>query len=244
MGKKVKDTFGQALMAHYKGEPSIHQTERDDGYINEVDASMYFTSYEEWPEYEREAILEARGRILDVGLGAGRHSLWLQERVQEVVGIDLSPLAVEVSRLRGVRDARVMDIMNMDLPIDYFDTVLMLGANLGVVGDVPKVQEVLNILDLVTKRDGIIIGSTRNPLKTENPAHLAYHDRNRRREKPPGLVKIRINFLDVKGEWWDFLMMEEELLMEILESTNWKISKIYGSGNGDYIAILSKKDQA
>jgi 2-polyprenyl-3-methyl-5-hydroxy-6-metoxy-1,4-benzoquinol methylase len=90
MGKKVRDTFGLALMAHYKGEPSIHQTVRDDGYISEVDASMYFTSYEEWPGYEREAILEARGRVLDVGLGAGRHSLWLQERGQEVVGIDLS----------------------------------------------------------------------------------------------------------------------------------------------------------
>ena len=228
-------------MAHYKGEPSIHQIERDDGHISETDASRYFSSYEEWPEYEREAMLEARGRVLDVGLGAGRHSLWLQERGHNVVGIDLAPLAVEVSRLRGVRDARVMDVTKMDFPGRHFDTVLMMGANLGIVGEVPEIQGVLSSLDRVTKPDGIIIGSTRDPLTTENPAHLAHHEMNRRRGKPPGLVKIRVNFRDVKGEWFEFLMMGEELLAEILVPTNWKVSKIYGYGNGDYIAILSKK---
>ena len=237
----IEDTFGEAFMAHYRGEPSIHQTERDDGYVTEMDASMYFASYEEWPEYEREAMLEAKGRVLDVGLGAGRHSLWLQERGREVMGIDLSPLAVEVSRLRGVRDARVVDVASMDFPDGCFDTVLMMGANLGIVGEIPEIRRVLSSLDRVTKPDAIIIGSTRDPLKTENPAHLAYHEMNRRRKKPPGLVRIRVNFRDVKGELFDFLMMGEELLSEILEPTNWEVSKIYGSGNGDYIAVLSKK---
>jgi len=230
-------------MAHYKGEQSIHQIERDDGTISETDASRYFSSYEEWPEYEREAMLEARGRVLDVGLGAGRHSLWLQGRGHEVVGIDLASLAVEVSRLRGVEDARVMDATNMDFPDSHFDTVLMMGANLGIVGEVPEIQGVLSSLDRVTKPDGIIIGSTRDPLTTENPVHLAYHEMNRQRGKPPGLVRIRVNFRDVRGEWFEFLMVGEELLAEILEPTNWKISKIYGYGNGDYIAILSKKDR-
>lgn len=228
-------------MAHYRGEPSVHFTERDDGHINEMDATMYFAPYEEWPEYEREAMLEARGRVLDVGLGAGRHSLWLQGRGHEVVGLDLSPLAVEVSRLRGVRDARVMDVTSMSFPDEHFDTVLMMGANLGIVGDIQEIQRILGYMDRVTKPGAIIIGSTRDPLKTENPAHLAYHEMNRGRGKPPGLVRIRVNFRDVKGEWFDFLMMGEELLEEILEPTNWETSKIYGSGNSDYIAILSKK---
>jgi SAM-dependent methyltransferase len=238
-----KDTFGQAFKAHHLGEPSIHQTERDDGYINEVDASMYFEQYEEWPEYEREAMLEAKGRTLDVGLGAGRHALWLQERGHDVVGIDVSPLAVEVCRLRGIRDVRVMDVGDMSFPGHHFDTVLMMGANLGIVGDVPEIRKVLSGLDRVTKPDSIIIGSTRDPLRTENPDHLAYHEMNRKRGKPPGFVKIRVNFQGVKGKWFDFLMMGEELLAEVLEPTNWKTSKIYDSGNGFYIAILSKKDR-
>ena len=62
-------------MAHYKGEPSIHQIERDDGHISETDVSRYFSSYEEWPEYEREAMLKAKGRVLDVGVGRKALSL-------------------------------------------------------------------------------------------------------------------------------------------------------------------------
>lgn len=50
-----KDTFGLAFMAHYRGESSIHQTVRDDGHINEMDAAMYFQTYDEWPRYEQEA---------------------------------------------------------------------------------------------------------------------------------------------------------------------------------------------
>lgn len=229
------------FMAHYKGEPSVHHIERDDGHIHETDASMYFAPYDGWPEYERKAMLEAKDRTLDVGLGAGRHSLWLQGRGHEVVGIDLSPLAVEVSRLRGVRDARVMDVTAMSFPDSHFDTVLMMGANLGIVGEIPEIQRILGNLDRVTKPDAIIIGSTRDPLKTENPAHIAYHEMNRGRGKPPGLVRIRVNFREEKGEWFDFLMMGEELLAEVLEPTNWRVSKTYGSGDNDYCAILSKK---
>jgi SAM-dependent methyltransferase len=158
-----------------------------------------------------------------------------------VVGIDLSPLAVEVSRLRGVRAARVMDATDMDFSDDHFDTVLMMGANLGIVGDVPEIRKVLSSLDRVTKQDATIIGSTRDPVKTGNPAHLAYHEMNKGRGKPPGFVTIRVNFRGVKGEWFDFLMMGEELLADVLEPTNWEVSKIYGSGKADYIAILSKK---
>jgi 2-polyprenyl-3-methyl-5-hydroxy-6-metoxy-1,4-benzoquinol methylase len=186
-------------------------------------------------------MLEARGRVLDVGLGAGRHSLWLQEQEIEVVGIDLAPLAVEVSKLRGVKDARVMDVTDMSFPNNYFDTVLMMGSNLGIVGEIPEIRSVLGSLDRVTQPDGIIIGSTMNPLKTENPVHLAYHEMKRRMGKLPGLVRIRVNFRDVKGEWFDFLMIGEEVLTEILEPTNWEVSKIYDSGNSGYIAVLTKK---
>ena len=237
----MEDAFGEALLAHLKGEPSVHQTERDDGYINEVDATMYFLGYDEWPVYEREAMLEAKGGVLDLGLGAGRHSLWVQERGHDVVGIDVSPLAVEVSRMRGVSDCRVMDMRSLNFPTGYFDTVLMMGANLGIAGDIPVIQRVLEGIDRVTASDAIIIGSTRDPLGTDKPEHLAYHEMNRERGKPPGFVKLRINFRGRSSDWFDFLMMGEELLAEVLEPTNWEISKVYRSGNGDYFAILTKR---
>ncbi|MCW3979211.1 MAG: class I SAM-dependent methyltransferase, partial [Candidatus Bathyarchaeota archaeon] len=108
--------------------------ERDDGYVDECDALEYFIEYEEWPQHERDALVWAKGGVLDVGCGAGRVTLWLQERGHEAVGIDLSPLAIEVSRARGVSDCRVMDARRLDFPEGHFDTAIMFGNNLGIGG--------------------------------------------------------------------------------------------------------------
>lgn len=237
----IIDGFGQVYMAYYRGEPSNHVTERDDGYRQELpDASIYFSPFEEWQDYEKNAIHEARGKVLDIGLGAGRHSLYLQEHGFQVVGIDNSPLAVEVSRLRGVKECLIMDLHNLKFPDISFNTVLMLGANLGL-GDIDVVQSYLSRLYEITTPDGIIIGNTRDPLKTDNLRHLAYHEMNRRRGKPPGLVKVRICFQGKCGGWFDFLMIGEDLLAEIIKPTGWSIKKFYRSVNSDYITILNKR---
>jgi len=236
-----RDVFGKVFMALHRGEPSTHTTERDDGYTNTTDGAMYISTYDQWPEYERKALRETKGKVLDIGLGAGRHALWVQDQGHEVVGIDISPLAVEVSKLRGVKDCMVMDMRNLDFPAEHFDTVLMLGANIGIVGDVPITQQILKDIHRITKPDGIIIGSTRDPVKTEQPAHLAYHQMNRERGKPPGLVRIRLGFQGEYTDWFDFLMLGVEELKQVIEPTNWQISKTYESGASDYIAILSKK---
>jgi hypothetical protein len=115
----------------------------------------------------------------------------------------------------------------------------MLGANLGL-GEVNEVQAYLSKLYEITSTNGIIIGHTRDPLKTIEPRHLVYHEMNRKRNKPPGLIKVRLGFHNKVGEWFDLLLMEEALLKEIVKPTGWIIKKIYRSGNGDYITILSK----
>ncbi|UCH56856.1 MAG: class I SAM-dependent methyltransferase [Candidatus Bathyarchaeota archaeon] len=236
-----KDAFGKALTAYQRGEPADHTIERDDGMVEEADTGMYFLPYEKWPEFERKAVLEARGRVLDVGVGAGRVALWLQEGGLEVVGIDVSPLALEVSRLRGVRDCRLMDVGKLDFPVGSFDTVLMLGNNLGIGGEVEQTQRILKDLYRLTSDDGIIIGETRDPLETNKPAHLAYHERNRRRGRSPGLVRIRIGFQGELDDWFELLLVGEEELAELLEPTGWSISKIYCGEGANYVAILEKR---
>jgi SAM-dependent methyltransferase len=72
--------------------------------------------------------------VLDVGCGAGRVALHFQERGHEVVGIDLSPLAVEVSRRRGVRDARELPVTRVGRALGLFDTFIMFGNNFGLMG--------------------------------------------------------------------------------------------------------------
>jgi hypothetical protein len=77
----VIDAFGEIYLAYLEGKPSNQITERDDGFIREApDAYYYFRPFEEWSIYEQKAIQEAKGKVLDIGLGAGRHALYLRAR--------------------------------------------------------------------------------------------------------------------------------------------------------------------
>ena len=237
---EVFDAFGEIYMAYYKGEPSNHFTERDDGYKREVEsAHYYYRSFDEWDAYEQEAIQKAKGRVLDVGLGAGRHAIYLQEHGYKVVGIDTSPLALEVSRLRGVKDCRLMSLHQLDFPDNSFDTVLLLGQNLGL-GNTVDIQSYLSRLYDITKPDGIILGEARDPSITDKPEHFEYQKRNVERGLPAGLVKVRVGIRDRAGEWFYLFLMDKETLEEIIEPTGWKIWSIYQSNHGMFITVLGK----
>jgi len=74
----------------------------------------------------------AKGRILDIGCGGGRISLYFQRKGSDVLGIDVSPLAIKVCKLRGLRKARVMSITGVSPRLGKFDTILVIGNDFGL----------------------------------------------------------------------------------------------------------------
>lgn len=234
------DVFGKALMAFHKGDPTPYKIRRDDGYIDEQDLSGYFQTYEEWPDYEKKALEYVRGRVLDVGCGAGRHSLYLQEKHFEIVAVDASPLAVELSRLRGVRDCRVMPALQLNFPSRSFDTILLMGNNFGIAGNIENTKKLLSLFSELTTRTARFITTCRNPLQTSKPEHLAYHDLNKRRGKPIGQLTIRIEYKDQVGDWFDLLIMEPEAMAEICADVGWGVETLFESEDV-YSSVLRKQ---
>src|SRR5918998_6562620 len=98
-----RDAYGQMLLAALEAGPQVEIVERDDGFITAsvMGTELYLAPFRRWPVHHRQAMRLVRGRVLDVGGGAGRVALHLQERGHEVVSIDVSPGAVEVCRRRG-----------------------------------------------------------------------------------------------------------------------------------------------
>ncbi len=239
----TEDAFGQHLLAQYHSRTVASEIiERDDDYIDTgSEAGLYFMEYEQWSPTEQQAVALAQGRVLDVGCGAGRHSLYLQQKGFDVTAIDISPGAIEVCKLRGLKNALVRPIAGVDeFAPGSFETIMMLGNNFGLFGDPHKAKLLLDKFSRVTSPEAQIIAGTRNPYQTDRAEHLEYHQLNRRRGRMPGQIRMRVRYGRIVGEWFDYLLVSPTEMEEVLAGTAWRIKDYLGAGEPDYVAILDK----
>jgi SAM-dependent methyltransferase len=235
-----EDTFGQMIWAAHNGNEVFETVERDDGLKNARNPKVYFSGYGNWHPLEQKAMEYVKGRVLDIGCGAGRHSLYLQEKGFDVLGIDVSPLAIKVCKLRGLKRVKVMSIDSVDFKPDSFDTILMMGNNFGLLGSFSKACRLLKKFYGITSENALIIADTRDPYRTDDPVHLAYHELNKKRGRMGGQVRIRIRFQNFVSGWFDYLMVSKDEMMKIVEGTGWRIKEFIDSDASKYVAIIEK----
>jgi len=237
-----QDAFGHEIYDYYHSKTGYEIVERDDGFFSySPGPELYFREYQDWPSYEQAALKYAQGEILDIGCGAGRHSLHLQEQGFDILGIDSSPLAIEVCKARGLEYACVCPVTQVSLRLGKFDTILMLGNNLALIGNPRRASWLLKRLYSMTTSDARIIGTTRDPYQTDLPEHLAYHAQNKAQGKLSGQSRIRVRYKKYVTPWIDFLMVSEDELINILEDTDWKVSEFIPGVDGVYAVILDKR---
>lgn len=178
--------------------------------------------------------------MLDVGCGAGRVGLELQDRGHEVVGIDLSPLAVEVSRRRGVRDVRELAVTQVGRELGTFDTIVMFGNNFGLMGSRRRAPWLLRRFRGLTNEGARIMAESVNPYKTDKPEHLAFHERNRRSGRMAGQLRIRIRHGSYATPWFDYLLVSPDEMAELAEGTGWELARVIDEGEHVYVGVLER----
>jgi SAM-dependent methyltransferase len=235
------DAFGHLIHDFHCGMPAREIIERDDGLIDVSSGpAAYFTGYPDWPADERRAVDLARGRVLDIGCGAGRHALYLQGRGLDVVGIDLSPLAVRTCRERGLRDVRVLGITQVGSGLGRFDTILMMGSNFGLLASMSRARWLLRKFRSITSESAFIIAESADPHDTVKPCHLDYHRINLERGRLPGQVRIRVRYQTLIGEWFDYLKVSRDEMKMVIEGTGWHVARFIPGHGTVYSAILNK----
>lgn len=231
------------LLAALEDDQLLEIVERDDGFIlaSRFGPDTYLSPYRKWPSRQRRAMRLARGRVLDVGAGAGRVALHLQEKGLDVVAIDSSRGAVKTCRKRGVKDARVLRIEDVDESLGPFDTVVMYGNNLGLLASKTKGRRLLRQLHRATTDRARIIGEILDPYPGAPPIHRAYHARNRKRGRMSGQVRIRIRYRDVATPWFDYLFLSRKELEELIAGTGWRLTRTYEDDSPLYVAVMEKE---
>ena len=221
----IGDAFGEALRACQDagGAPAVaHELiERSDGFLGVTDVARYF------PTNDDSAFDLATGRVLDIGAGAGRASVVLQERGHDVVALDVSAGATAVCRDRGVKTTFTGSVF--DLAASHpepFDTFLMLGNNLGLLGGPDQAPLFLEALAAMAAPGAHIVGETADPYTTTDPLHLDYHDQNRKAGRLPGQLRLRVRYRRTVTPWWDYLFCTPGELEEVIASTGWALAGV------------------
>lgn len=223
----IGDAFGAALSDYFESDGQrarIHVIERDDGFIDNADTAQYFAPQEAWSKLERWALDRIGGRTLDIGAGAGRHSLHVQDQGYDAVALDVSPLAVDVCRKRGVRStfAGTLEAFVATRPAP-FDGFVLLGNNLGLLRSAEYASKLLELLASIAKPNATVRGTCLDPYRTDDPLHLAYHERNRASGRMAGQLRMRVRYRNVATDWWDYLFMSLDELRDLVGDTRWRI---------------------
>lgn len=226
----MKDVLGQAIYDHHTqnspGELWIHNTY---GPIEAMPIDAYFREEDDMPDLEWLALNECRGRVLDVGAGAGSHALQLQERGFEVKAIDISPLAVKVMKERGVKNAETKDIFSYDG--EQFDTILLLMNGIGLAGDIENLNKLLAIFKNMLAKGGQLLFDS---------SDIAYlYEGNLPADKYYGEITYQYEYKNQKTDWFNWLYIDEHKLTEVALSAGFSTEILYEDEFKQYLVRLT-----
>jgi cyclopropane fatty-acyl-phospholipid synthase-like methyltransferase len=157
----MKDLFGKAILDFQtNNSPKDIITETNISEADKMSVAYLFRDYNEMPKLEQKALQLAKGKILDVGCGAGSHSLYLQEKGFEVTSIDISENAIEACQLRSLKNAKTQNILELDSDLhqnDKFDTILLLMNGTGIFQTISESSKYFQKLKNLLNPNGQIL---------------------------------------------------------------------------------------
>lgn len=200
---------------------------------DEMPVAHLFRTFNQMPRLEQKALSMAKGRVLDIGAGAGCHALVLQERGLEVKAIDISPLSCEVMKERGVKDAECVNLFNQQLQGKY-DTLLLLMNGTGIAGKLNRLSMLLNRLkELLAEGGQILIDSSDLKYIYENEDGSMDIDLN---APYYGEVDYQMQYKNIKGEPFDWLYTDPMLLASISKQCGLNCEIVEEGENYDFLA--------
>ncbi len=238
----MADAFGAALRDRHRGDlvetPVYWRPGSDEA--EDARVERYFDPPTERSDFERDLVERCRGRVADLGCGAGRHALYLRDRGREVVGADASPGAVAVARDRGVERAVVADLRAPPLADATVDSVLVLGTQVAAADSPDAQRAALREFARLTGDDGLAVVDQFDPTHPGAPDLFGYRD-----HPDPGFGRREFG-VAYRGERdrLSTLHASPDRMREMVTGTPWRVAEVPRPDDhpvGWYALVLSKR---
>ena len=235
------DILGKALLDYQSGNYSEDiKTYSSFDEEDIIPLPYLFRSYDDMPTLEQKAMQLCKGTVLDIGCGAGSHSLYLQKKHFEVTALDSSLCAIATCKARGLTET-------VNIPIaayseKKYDTLLLLMNGIGLAGTLSYLGDFLEHLKLLLKKDGqILLDSSDLIYMFEQdddggyliPASETYY----------GEVSFKISYKGQHSDLFPWLYLDFNTLSRAAELQNLRCELIGEGEHYDYLARLTVLSQ-
>lgn len=226
----MNDVLGQALYDYHTKAPAgklwIHTKY---GTKEEMPVPIYFREAAELPDLELIALQNCKGKVLDIGAGAGSHALLLQEKGIEVTALEISPKAAEVMKLRGVKSIVEKDIFEFEEV--GFDTLLLLMNGIGLTGNISRLKEFFQHAKKLLNPGGQLI------FDSSDVAYL-YEGKLPNIKNYYGEIMYQYEYKKQKTDWFTWLYIDKSKLAQIAKEEGWQTEILYEDEFDQYLARL------
>ena len=234
----MKDLFGKAILDFQTNNaPANLITETTISEEDEMSVAYLFRNFDEMPKMEQQALRLAKGKVLDVGCGAGSHSLYLQNQEKlDITAIDVSKNAIEACRLRGIKNAEVQDVIS--LKNQKFDTILLMMNGAGMCGKLKKMPAFLTQLKSLLNENGQIL------LDSSDIIYMFDEDEDGGKWIPSnndyyGEVIFNISYKGENEQPFDWMYIDYNTLQNAANANGLQSEMLLEGEHYDYLARLS-----
>jgi SAM-dependent methyltransferase len=230
------DPIGQAIFdyaKHKKPFDIIVSSDLCDDDI--IPIEVLFRKEEEMPELELRALDLCRGHVLDIGAGAGVHSLALQDRGHQVSAIDVSAGAVAYMQQNGIK-AQQIDFYHLKDKSKY-DTIISLMNGIGLAKNLDNLNNFLKkVHELLAPGGRFVADSTDVKYLYEDEDGGYWLDLN---SAYYGNFKFQMHYNKVSSPEFEWLYIDYDTLHNHATACGFKCRKAY-SVEENFLAVLEK----
>ncbi|MES2379036.1 MAG: methyltransferase domain-containing protein [Bacteroidota bacterium] len=225
----MNDVLGQAIFDYHRKLPAGKLWINNKyGPKEEMPIATYFRGEDDMPDIEWMALEQCRGKVLDIGAGAGSHALFLQQQGLNVTAIDISPLCVKTMQQRGVNKAIEADIFTYQAK---YDTLLLVMNGIGLAGTLTGLKDLLIHLKTLLNKGGQLLFDS---------SDIAYlYEGKLPQQGYYGEIQYQYEYKKLKTEWFNWLYIDEHTLQKIAVETGYTMEVLIEDEFGQYLVRLT-----